>query len=71
MPMEVSEHQHFTLLNKSVNHLLRVVDRRVQHFGRRFPATVKVAASQGAAIVAVNDAIRVQHRYHLEDKVLA
>ena len=57
--MEVSEHEHVTLLDEIMNHLLCVVNGGMQNFRGRFPATIQIAASQRAAIVAVNDAVWV------------
>ena len=44
--MEVSEDQHLSLLDKVVDHLLRMVDCRMQHFGRGLPSSIEITASQ-------------------------
>ena len=39
--------------------------------GRLSPHAVEVEASERAAVVAHNDTVRIQHRYELEDEVVA
>lgn len=50
---------------------LRSVDRRVQQPMRRLPPAVEIASGQRTSIVAVDDAIWIQHGQHLEDEVFA
>ena len=69
--MEIREDHHFTLLDKIVDHLLCVIDRRVEHFGWRLPSSVQIAASQRAPVVTVDNTVWIQHGEHFKDKVLS
>lgn len=69
--MKVSKDEQFSLLDKVVDHLLGVIDRGVEHFRWGLPSPIQIAPSQRASVVPVNDAVWVQHRDHLENKVLS
>lgn len=69
--VQVAEQLDLAFLLEHLQHALREVDRRVQVLARLQPAPVQVEAQQRAAVVAVHDAVGVQHRNHFEDVVLA
>eukprot|EP00754_Rhynchopus_humris_P044884 Rhum_TRINITY_DN4453_c0_g1::Rhum_TRINITY_DN4453_c0_g1_i1::g.14409::m.14409 len=73
VPVEVGEQQHITTLGvlDVPDQVLVVEDGRRQARRRRHPLAVEVAAAEGAAVVAVDDAVRVQHRDDLEHQVVA
>lgn len=50
---------------------LRMVNGRVQVLVRDLPAAIEVAASKGATIVAVDDAIGIKHRNDFENVPLS
>lgn len=54
----------------TADHQLSVVDGRVQELVRELPLAIQVAAEQRTAVVTENHSVGVQHRNHLEDKVL-
>ena len=53
-----------------MDQLLGVVDGWMENFGGCFPSTIQVTARQRAPIVAIDDAVWVQHWNNFEDKVL-
>ena len=48
-----------------------MIDSGMKDFRGRFPTTVKVASSEGAPIIAVDDAIRVEHWNDLENEIFS
>lgn len=70
MPVEIAEHHKLTFLMHVLNQLLAVVDRRLKCFRWKFPAPVEVATSQWTSVIAVDNTVRVKHRYNLEYEVL-
>ena len=71
VPVEVSEDEKLALLHEAVDHLLRVVNGRMEHLRWCFPASIQIAAGQRAPVISVDDTVRVQHGDHLEDEVLS
>jgi hypothetical protein len=71
MSMEVAIQVNIALFEEIRDEFFEVVDFRVKVFGWIFPFFVKVVATDIGAVVAVNDTIRVDHGYNLEDEVLA
>ena len=55
----------------AADHLLTVVNRRVQELVGELPLAIQVAAEQRTPVVTEDHSVRVQHRDHLEHKVLA
>ena len=51
--------------------LLRVVDGRVEKLARLLPSTIEVNTKETDSIVAVDDAIWVQHRNNLDDEFVS
>jgi hypothetical protein len=47
-----------------------VVNRGLQLFTWFDPASVQIKTSQVAPTIAINNAVRIQHRYNLEDEVI-
>ena len=68
--VEVAKDSELSLLGKIDDHLLRVVDRRVEDFARRFPPTIQITPSERAAIITVYHTVWVEHRDDFENKVL-
>lgn len=48
-----------------------MIHSRVQGFTGEFPSTVQITTSKTASVVPVNNAVRVKHRYDLEDKFVS
>ena len=71
MAVKVSEDQELTLFYKVVNHLLGVVNRWVEHFRWRLPSAIQITSCERAAIIAIDDTVRVQHGNNFENKVLS
>ena len=68
--VEVAEYLQVTLSFKRMAQLLGRIDRRMQHFTGPLPTAVQITSGQTAAVVAVDDAIRVEHWHDFEDEVL-
>jgi hypothetical protein len=65
----VNEQTQGALTFEARNHLFEVIDGGVEG-GRGFQVTpIQVVPGKAAAVVAIDDAIRVQHWHNLEDKV--
>ncbi len=62
---------NIALFEEIRDEFFEVVDFGVKVFGWIFPFFVKVVSTDIGAVVAVNDTIRVDHGYNLEDEVLA
>ena len=43
----------------------------MQHFAWSLPSSVKITSCQRTSIVAIDNAIWIEHGYHFEDKVLS
>jgi hypothetical protein len=71
VPMHITVQDYAPLPVQVPDHLFAVVDAFVQEFVWLQPFAVQVAPEQRAAVVALHDAVRVQHRHDFEDEVLA
>jgi hypothetical protein len=71
MTMEVTNYLNPSFTTELFDKRLRMVNRGVQDLTRHFPAAVEIAANQACSIIASNNAVGVQHRDNLEDKVLS
>lgn len=78
MPVEVAVYQQLALfldlldeLNRSIRYIFGVVDSGVCLPAGIYPLPVKISPKQIAAVVSVNDSIDIEHRYDLEDEVVA
>ena len=69
--MHVAVESDLALPLQKANQLLGVVNRRVQKLVRRQPLSVQVTAKQTAPVVALDDAVWVEHGHNEKDKVLA
>ena len=54
-----------------MHHFLHIVNDWVQDFGRSFPSSVEIATRQWASVVAVDDAVGVQHGDDFEHEVVS
>ena len=70
VPVEVAKDSKLSLLCKVDDHLLRVVNRRVEDFARRFPPTIQITPCERAAIITVYHTVWVEHRDDFEYEVL-
>jgi len=68
--MQITKKEHFPYLLNAEYHLLEVEYLRMVYFGRVVPLLVEVVARDVAPVVPVDDSIRVEHGYDLEDEVL-
>jgi len=65
----VNEQTQGALTFEARNHLFEVIDGGVEG-GRGFQvAPIQVVPGEAAAVVAIDDAIHVEHWHNLEDKV--
>lgn len=69
--MQVAVKYAFPLFGKLPYKLLDIENNRVDLLRRILVPTVEVLATERAAVVAVDDAVHVDHWYDLEDEVLA
>ncbi len=51
-------------------YIFHVVDRWLQLFTWLDPTSVQIKACQVAPAIAIDDAVRIQHRYDLENEVI-
>jgi len=51
-------------------YIFHVVDRWLQLFTWLDPASVQIKACQIASAIAIDDAVRIKHRYDLENEVI-
>lgn len=65
--MKVAVHLNLTAFKRLADHLFDGVWLREQLGRRVLVLPVEIVAGQAAAVVANDDAVRVQHRDHLED----
>lgn len=68
MTVHVTNKDDIPFLSKVLDELFGVLNGGVQNFGGHLPAAVEVSAEERAAIVAVDDAIGVQHGHYFDDK---
>lgn len=71
MTVQVTVESQRTLATELFDELLGVIHSRVKCLRRVLPAAVQVAAGERAAIVAIDDAVRVQHWHNLKDELVA
>lgn len=68
--MEVTEEQNTPLFVTFLDQLLRVVNGWMDDLRGRLPAAVQIAASEGAAVVSVDNTVGIEHWDNLKDEVL-
>ena len=71
VPVQVAEHDQPALLMDLLHQPLGVENGRVKGLVRSLPAAVQVATCQAAPVVAVDDAVRVEHWDYFEYEVLS
>ena len=69
--VKIAVKDHASLLVEVDNKFFRVVDRWMKPLMRSLPTSIEVTPCQGASVVTINDAIRIEHGYNLEDEFLA
>ena len=69
--MQVTEKHETTLLVYLLDESLAVVDGWMKRLTWRLPSSIQIAASETAPVVAINDAIWIEHHDHLKHEVLA
>ena len=67
--MKVHECLDLIVIPQHLHHLESVVDRRVQESVWSIPAPVQVASELAASIIAVHDAVNIQHWHYTKDEV--
>eukprot|EP00960_Hanusia_phi_P023845 703314-Hanusia_phi.AAC.1 len=70
VPVQVAVHGNLALLRQVLEQHLGEEDGGMERARGVEPLAVEVLAGEGAAVVAVDDAVRVQHGDDLEDKVV-
>lgn len=69
--MQIAEHNDSSLVLDLLNEFLCVIHCRVKEFRRGLPPAVEITPSQRAAIVAINNTVRIEHWDDLENKVFS
>jgi hypothetical protein len=70
MAVQIAVEHHPPLLVEMPDQILSVVHWGVQKTIRLFPLTIQVHAEKGAAIVAVDDTVGVQHWHDSDNEML-
>jgi len=68
--MKIAEQLNLSLLLEVETHMLTSIDSRMKQLARPLPPSIKVTAGKRAAIVAIDNSIRIKHRNNLENIVL-
>lgn len=71
MPVQVTEQQYSSLFIALFDELLSVIDSRMNNFRRRLPPAIEITPCQRTPIVTVNNSVRIQHRYYLENEIFS
>jgi hypothetical protein len=66
--MQITVKENITRLQRPLHHQFGMIIRRVELGAATNPLSVQVRTQQGAAVVANNDAVRVQHGYNFENE---
>ena len=69
--MQITEKHDITDLLYAEDQFFKVEYLRVVDLGRILPLFVEIVSRYIGAVVAVNDTVRVQHGYDLEDETLS
>lgn len=69
--MHIAKQDDASLLMQLLYQLLGCVYRRVDHFRWVLPPSVEVAASERAAVIAIDHAVRIHHRHKLNNVVFS
>ena len=69
--MEVAVENNTPLIMQISYELLRVVNRRMEELVRCFPPSVEITARKRTSVVTIDDSIRIEHGYNLEDKLFS
>ena len=68
VPVEVAEEKYVPAFQRAFHHELGVVVDGVEFARGANPLAIQILAHQGAAVVADDDAVRVQHRHNFENE---
>ena len=70
MAMQITYQEHISVLLKLLDHTLHMVDSGMQLPRWVYPAPVEIDTGQVTPGASIDDAIRVEHGYDFEDKVI-
>ena len=69
--MEIAVENDLSLLHELLHHLSRVPDARKRFLENCLVVSIQVTARERAAVVADDNAVRIQHRHDLEYEVVS